>query len=81
ILFFLLTALAILFYSIAMILNNDYSSMYAFTGFALTAFIIFFITGFFKDFPALAQKIAVYSMIIWALIQIVGLWNQKIKEF
>jgi hypothetical membrane protein len=79
-LFFIFTAFAILFYSIVILLNKEYSYYYALAGFAITIFIIFFTTGFFKDFPALAQKLAVYSMIIWALIQINGLWYQMIGE-
>lgn len=79
-LFFLFTALGIMFYTFIMFLRNDYHKIYAFTGLSLTIFILLFIFGTFRDFNPLAQKIAVYGMVIWALIQMIGLWKKELQK-
>ena len=69
-----------MFYTIIMFLNHDYRKIYALVGLFLTIFILLFIFGAFRDFNPLAQKIAVYGMVIWALIQMIGLWNKELEK-
>ncbi len=66
ILFFILYSLAIIIYSVGMLINPEYNSLLSLVGFAVATICllhIFFIGG------ALMQKIAVYSMVLWSGFQ------------
>ena len=75
-LMFLSFAIGIFIYSIAIIINKNFSSNYAIPGF----FIFFLVPLYVFDFAGLGtafvQKIIVYSFIFWALIQATQLWSK-----
>jgi len=82
--FFALFAVAIIFYTVALFFNEKYDNRLAIIG--LIAIFIGFsyaiIGNFYSFLPpvfaysnAFHQKIAVYSFIIWALLQIVIIWK------
>ncbi len=64
--FFLLYTFAIIVYSLAILMNKEYSNLYSLVGFAVAVVVfghIFFIG------TALMQKLAVYSLILWSAVQ------------
>ncbi len=82
--FFLLFAIAIIIYTVALFLNDKYNNKLAIIGFiAMFIGFSYAIIGNFYDFlppifaysNAFHQKLAVYSFIIWAMIQIVIVWK------
>ena len=73
--FFLSFATAIMIYSIAIILNDDYQKMYAFIGFGFSIFIVLFVFRVFALINPLAQKIIVYGFVAWAFLQIEKIWK------
>ena len=78
--FFLMFAIAIIIYSIAILLKDDYQNGYAIFGLVLAVFAILYAVKMF-DFiglgviDALMQKSVVYSFIVWALIQGIKVWQ------
>jgi hypothetical protein len=67
-------ALAIFFYSVAIILNQDYPNYIA-----IVSFILFIVIGFFSivgfgEFQAFVQKVIFSGFIIWVLTQIIRVW-------
>jgi hypothetical membrane protein len=64
--FFLLYASAIVIYSIAMLLNKNYSKLYSLIGFIVAAISLVHI---FLIGTALMQKLAVYALILWSAFQ------------
>ncbi len=75
--FFAFFGVAVLIYSIAIILSSTYSKLFAYIGFALVAIIIIYITVFFNTpLNAAVQKICVYGIIIWVFLNILNLWNK-----
>ncbi len=73
--FFLLFSAAILIYSIAILLKEDYHNTYAFVGFAFSILIVLYIFRFFAIINPLMQKIIVYGFIIWSALQITNIWK------
>ncbi len=77
ILFFAFFGVAVLIYSIAIILNNTYNNIFAYIGFALVVTIIIYITIFFNTpLNAAVQKFCVYGIIIWVFLNILNVWNK-----
>ncbi|TFG06237.1 MAG: DUF998 domain-containing protein [Promethearchaeota archaeon] len=73
--FFLAFAAAILIYSIAILMNDDYQNIYSFIGIIFSVFIVLFIFRVLDLINPLAQKIIVYGFVAWALIQIMKIWK------
>jgi len=71
--FFLLFAFAIIIYSITILLDKDYASIYAYIGFAMAVLLILY-TYVFPFNPAF-QKVTVYVLISWVIIKGYKLWN------
>jgi hypothetical membrane protein len=73
-LFFLLIMLGILFYSIAIVLNNEYENLYALIGFIVVAVCVLHLLGMFGVIDAffgaaLWQKVSVYALVLWSVFQ------------
>ncbi len=73
--FFLLFALAIIVYSIAIILNKNYPSIYSIISIGFSVVIILFIFGFFMVINVLMQKIVVYGFCLWTTLQTYKVWK------
>ncbi len=73
--FFLFFALAIVVYSLAILLERDYQNFYAFLGIGFFLVIVLHVLRFFISIGPLMQKIIVYCFIIWAAIQIIKVWK------
>lgn len=77
ILFFLLFGIAVLIYSVAIFLNEDYPNAFGLYGIALTITIVLYATAFFNTpLNPPIQKVIVYAIIFWAFLQISYLWNR-----
>jgi len=72
-LFFLLFALAIIVYSIAILFNKEYENLYAYVGFAMAILLLLYMSIFL--FNAAVQKITVYVLFSWIIIQGVKSWQ------
>ncbi|MFX0184053.1 MAG: DUF998 domain-containing protein [Candidatus Hodarchaeota archaeon] len=71
----LVLALAILFFSVAMVLNQNYPNYVAVISFGLFIIIgVFGVIGF-GEFQTLMQKIIFSGFILWVLIQIFRIWQ------
>ncbi|MFW9810174.1 MAG: hypothetical protein ACFFE6_12425, partial [Candidatus Thorarchaeota archaeon] len=73
-LFFILIMAGILCYSIAIVMNSEYKSIYAGIGFIVVVICILHIFGMFGVMSeyfgtALWQKVAVYSLVLWSVFQ------------
>ena len=78
--FFLLFAIAILIYSIAILFNENYQNFYAFIGFGFSVLIVLYIMRVFIQIGPLMQKIIVYGFIIWATLQVLKIWKRIESE-
>ena len=67
-------ALAILFYSVAIIINQDYPNYVAIVSFLLFFVIGFFVIVGFGEFQAFVQKFIFSGFILWVLIQAIRVW-------
>lgn len=74
--FFLLFAAAILIYSIAILFNAEYQTIYSIIGIAFSIIIVLFVLRFFIQINVIMQKIIVYGFCLWALLQITKIWKQ-----
>ncbi|MFX0071146.1 MAG: DUF998 domain-containing protein [Candidatus Hermodarchaeota archaeon] len=74
--FFLLFALAILFYSIAIFFNKDYQNIYAIVGIIFFVIIVLFILRFFSAIGPIMQKSIIYSFCLWGAFQITKIWKE-----
>ena len=72
-LFFLLFASAIIVYSIAILFNKEYENLYAYVGFAMAILLLLYMSIFL--FNAAVQKITVYVLFSWIIIQGVKSWQ------
>ncbi len=72
--FFLAFGFAILIYSIAILLNKDYSNFYSIFGLAIFVLVLIYVFVYFGDLRTFLQKVIVYSYIIWAAIQVMRIW-------
>lgn len=72
-LFFLLFALAIIVYSIAILFNKEYENLYAYVGFAMAILLLLYMSIFLLN--AAVQKITVYVLFSWIIIQGVKSWQ------
>ena len=72
--FFLAFGLAILIYSIAILMNKDYSNYYSIFGFTIFILVLIYVFVNLGEIHTLVQKIIVYSYIIWASIQVIRIW-------
>jgi len=72
-LFFLLFASAIIVYSIAILLNKEYENFYAYAGFAMAVLLLLYMSIFLLN--AAVQKITVYVLFSWIIIQGVKSWK------
>jgi hypothetical membrane protein len=75
-LFFLLYASSIIIYSIATLFNKEYNNLYSLAGFIVAAAALIHILFVHT---ALMQKIAVYSLVLWSVVQGYALL-QKLKS-
>ncbi|MFW9976897.1 MAG: hypothetical protein ACFFEJ_02250, partial [Candidatus Thorarchaeota archaeon] len=62
----ILYASAIIIYSIGMLVNREYNSLFSLVGFAVAAICFLHI---FLIHTALMQKVAVYSLVLWSGFQ------------
>ena len=72
--FFLAFGVAILVYSITILLNKDYSNYYAVFGFLIFILVLIYIYVSLGDLRTLVQKIVVYSYIVWGSLQVIRIW-------
>ena len=77
-LFFLLFALAIIVYSIAILFNKEYENLYAYVGFAMAILLLLYMSIFLLN--AAVQKITVYVLFSWVIIQGVNVWKILEKD-
>ena len=73
--FFLSFALAIVLYSVAILMNQNYPNFYSYLGIGISIMVVLYVFNVFAFADALFQKICVYSFIIWAMIQIIKVWQ------
>lgn len=74
--FFLLFAVAILVYSIAIFFNKDYQNIYAIVGIIFSVIIVLFIFRFFSAIAPIMQKTIIYGFCLWGALQITKIWNE-----
>jgi len=74
--FFLLFAVAILVYSIAIFFNKDYQNIYAIVGIIFSIIIVLFIFRFFSDINPIMQKTIIYCFCLWGALQITKIWKE-----
>ncbi len=73
--FFLLFAVAILVYSIAIFFNKDYQNIYAIVGIIFSVIIVLFIFRFFSAINPIMQKTIIYCFCLWGAFQITKIWK------
>ncbi|TFG01992.1 MAG: DUF998 domain-containing protein [Promethearchaeota archaeon] len=71
--FFLLFASAMIIYSIVMLLDKDYENYYGYIGFAMAIMLLLYMSIFLLN--AAFQKITVYVLFSWVIIQGIKLWT------
>lgn len=71
---FLAFGTAILIYSIAILLNENYANYYAIFGLAIFILVLIYVFGNLDTIGPFVQKVIVYSYIIWAFIQVFRIW-------
>ena len=71
---FLAFGTAILIYSIAILLNKDYSNYYSIVGFIIFVLVLIYVFIGLGDLQTFLQKVIVYSYILWAFIQVFRIW-------
>ncbi len=76
--FFVLTGLTIIVYSIAILLNDLYEKIYGYFGLAVGFYMI--IHFLFLLYSAVSQKFTVYTAILWIVIQGIRLWKALDKK-
>ena len=74
--FFLLFAIAILVYSIAIFFNKDYQNIYAIVGIIFSVIIVLFIFRFFSAINPIMQKTIIYGFCLWGVFQITKIWKE-----
>lgn len=74
--FFLLFAIAILIYSIAILFNMDYHNIYAIVGIIFSVIIFLFIFRFFSAINPIMQKTIIYGFCLWGAFQITKIWKE-----
>jgi len=74
--FFLLFAIAILMYSIAIFFNKDYQNIYAIVGIIFSVIIVLFIFRFFSAINPIMQKTIIYGFCLWGAFQITKIWKE-----
>ncbi|MBA7705710.1 hypothetical protein ES703_114546 [subsurface metagenome] len=74
--FFLLFAIAILVYSIAIFFNKDYQNIYAIAGIIFSVIIVLFIFRFFSAINPIMQKTIIYCFCLWGAFQITKIWKE-----
>ena len=74
--FFLLFAIAILIYSIAIFFNKDYQNIYAVMGIIFSIVIVLFIFRFFSAIGPIMQKTIIYGFCLWGAFQITKIWKE-----
>ncbi|MHA1991733.1 MAG: hypothetical protein ACW98A_12260, partial [Candidatus Hodarchaeales archaeon] len=79
-LMFLSFATGIVIYSIAILINKDYSNRYAILGFLIFLLVPSYVFDIAGLGTAFVQKIIVYSFIFWALLQVIPLWSKTGKS-
>jgi hypothetical membrane protein len=71
--FFLLIAIAILIYSVAMLLNNEYSNLFGLIGIIIGSLAFVYFIGILASVPGISsaamQKVAVYGLVLWSAFQ------------
>ena len=72
-LFFFFFALGIIVYSIAMLFNKNYDNFYAYIGFAMAVLLLLYMSIFLLN--AAVQKITVYVLFSWIIIQGIKVWK------
>jgi hypothetical membrane protein len=72
--FFFFFTIAILIYSIAILINQKYSNSSTIIGLLIFLLSILFAIRIFGEFQALVQKIVIYSYIFWACVQVFYIW-------
>ncbi|MHA1969259.1 MAG: hypothetical protein ACW964_15845 [Candidatus Hodarchaeales archaeon] len=71
---FLSFGIAILIYSIAIVVNQNYSNFYSLIGLAIFILVIIYVFFELGDLHTFVQKVIVYSYIVWAFIQVFRIW-------
>lgn len=74
--FFLFFAIAIIIYSVAILLNSDYENIYGIVGVIFSIIIVLFIYGYFSPYNVLMQKVVVYGFCLWASFQATKIWKE-----
>jgi hypothetical membrane protein len=71
--FFLSFALAIMIFSIVILFNKEYENIFAYIGFTMAILLLLYMSIFLLN--AAFQKITVYVLISWVIIQGYKLWK------
>jgi len=72
-LFFLLFASAMIIYSIVMLLDKEYENFYGYIGFVMAILLLLYMSIFLLN--AAFQKITVYVLFSWVIIQGIKVWK------
>lgn len=80
-LFFTLLAGAILFYSLAIFFNQNYSNIYALLSLCLIILVNLFEIVAFDNYQPLVQKIVFYCLFVWIFVQVIHLWPLITSRF
>lgn len=72
--FFLAFGLAILIYSIAILINQNYSNYFSLIGLAIFLLVLVYVFLNLGDWSTFVQKVIIYSYIVWAFIQVFRIW-------
>ncbi len=71
---FLTFGIAIFIYSIAILVNQNYSNFYSAIGFVIFILVIIYVFFELGDLSTFVQKVIVYSYFLWAFIQVFSIW-------
>lgn len=75
--FFSLVVLSTILYSIAIILNQNYSNYFGVVGFVLFAVSLAIFVNPLAQHVAFLQTIVTYGYFVWVLLQVVLIWRWK----
>ncbi len=74
--YFLLFAIAIVVYSLAIFFNKDYQNLYAIVGILFSIIICLYIFQFFSAIGPTMQKTIIYGFCLWGALQITKVWKE-----
>ena len=79
--FFTLLAGAVLFYSLVILFNQNYSNVFALFSLCLLILIGLYEIVAFNKYRPLVQKIVFYGFFIWVIVQVIHIWPLITSRF